>query len=121
MPEQECRLLGVATGGGEAEADFRAVLDAATEDSDEVVIDRNGGGELAVVIGVRECEALRETAYLLGSRANARRLMESLDNVELGLSHRARRPMAKVRRCEPEACRRPMVVEVYLVARAVVG
>ncbi|MBF6202446.1 type II toxin-antitoxin system prevent-host-death family antitoxin, partial [Nocardia cyriacigeorgica] len=25
-----------------------------------------------------------ETAYLLGSRANARRLMESIDNVEAG-------------------------------------
>ncbi|MGW4742186.1 type II toxin-antitoxin system Phd/YefM family antitoxin [Nocardia xishanensis] len=84
---QECRPLGVVAGdwGGEADADFRAVLDAATEDSDEVVIDRNGGEEPAVVIGVREYEALRETAYLLGSRANARRLMESLDNVELGL------------------------------------
>lgn len=32
----------------------------------------------------REDEALKETAYLLSSRANARRLMQSIDNVRNG-------------------------------------
>ncbi|MGW5436585.1 type II toxin-antitoxin system Phd/YefM family antitoxin [Nocardia asteroides] len=68
----------------EARANFAAVLDAATEDNDEVVITRSGDKEPAVVISLREYEALKETAYLLGSRANARRLMESIDNVEAG-------------------------------------
>ncbi len=57
----------------EARANFAAVLDAATEDHDEVVITRSGK-ESAVVISLREYEALKETAYLLGTTANARRL-----------------------------------------------
>jgi antitoxin YefM len=68
----------------EARANFAAVLDAATEDNDEVVITRSGEKEAAVVISLREYEALKETAYLLSSRANARRLLESIDNVRDG-------------------------------------
>lgn len=68
----------------EARAKFAAVLDAVTEDNDEVVITRSGDKEPAVVISLREYEALKETAYLLGSRANARRLMESIDAVDRG-------------------------------------
>jgi antitoxin YefM len=68
----------------EARANFAAVLDAATEDNDEVVITRSGGKEAAVVISLREYEALKETAYLLSSSANARRLLESIDNVRDG-------------------------------------
>ncbi|MET8779734.1 type II toxin-antitoxin system Phd/YefM family antitoxin [Nocardia sp. NPDC004654] len=49
----------------EARANFAAVLDAATEDNDEVVITRSGDREPAVVISPREYEALKETAYLL--------------------------------------------------------
>ncbi|MEV0028518.1 type II toxin-antitoxin system prevent-host-death family antitoxin [Nocardia sp. NPDC050793] len=74
----------------EAQANFTAVLDAATEGNDEVVITRSGDKEPAVVISLREYEALKETAYLLDSRANARRLMESIDNVERGWSNRDR-------------------------------
>jgi antitoxin YefM len=69
----------------EARANFAAVLDAATEDNDEVVITRSGDKEAAVVISLREYEALKETAYLLSSRTNARRLLESIDNVRAGL------------------------------------
>ncbi|WP_406270878.1 type II toxin-antitoxin system Phd/YefM family antitoxin [Nocardia sp. NBC_00881] len=41
-----------------APANFAAVLDAATEDNDEVVITRSGGKEAAVVISLREWEAM---------------------------------------------------------------
>ncbi|MFJ4650162.1 type II toxin-antitoxin system Phd/YefM family antitoxin [Nocardia sp. NPDC088792] len=68
----------------EARANFAAVLDAATEDNEEVIITRSGDKEPAVVISLREYEALKETAYLLGSRANARRLLESVENVRAG-------------------------------------
>ncbi|WP_280416869.1 type II toxin-antitoxin system Phd/YefM family antitoxin [Nocardia carnea] len=61
-----------------------AVLDAATEDDDEVIITRSGGREPAVVFSLREDEAMRETAYLLSSRTNACRLAESIDNVRAG-------------------------------------
>ncbi|GAB4582412.1 type II toxin-antitoxin system Phd/YefM family antitoxin [Nocardia sp. IFM 10818] len=68
----------------EARANFAAVLDAATEDNDEVIITRSGGKEAAVVISLREWSALKETSYLLSSRANARRLMEAIDRAERG-------------------------------------
>ncbi|WP_280266125.1 type II toxin-antitoxin system Phd/YefM family antitoxin [Nocardia wallacei] len=68
----------------EARNNFAAVLDAATEDNDEVVITRSGDKEPAVVISLREYESLKETAYLLGSSANARRLLESIENVKAG-------------------------------------
>jgi antitoxin YefM len=46
-----------AMHASEARANFAAVLDAATEDNDEVVI------------SLREWEAMKETAYLLSNAA----------------------------------------------------
>ncbi|MGY2061837.1 type II toxin-antitoxin system Phd/YefM family antitoxin, partial [Nocardia gipuzkoensis] len=68
----------------EARANFAAVLDAATEDNDEVIITRSGNKEPAVVISLREYESLKETAYLLGSTANAKRLLRGLEDVKAG-------------------------------------
>ncbi|MFD7842740.1 type II toxin-antitoxin system Phd/YefM family antitoxin [Nocardia sp. NPDC059764] len=62
----------------EARANLASVLDTATEDLEEVVITR-AGHEPAVVVSLREYEALKETAYLLGSPANARRLYAALE------------------------------------------
>lgn len=73
-----------AMNATEARDNFAAVLDAATEDDDEVIITRSGDREPAVVISLREYEALKETAYLLSSRMNARRLAESIENVRAG-------------------------------------
>jgi antitoxin YefM len=61
----------------EARANLAAVLDTATEDLEEVIITR-AGHEPAVVISLREYEALKETAYLLGNPANARHLERSI-------------------------------------------
>ncbi|WP_319945041.1 type II toxin-antitoxin system Phd/YefM family antitoxin [Nocardia macrotermitis] len=54
------------------------VLDAATEDLEEIVVTR-AGRESAVVVSLREYEALKETAYLLGNPANARHLQRGLE------------------------------------------
>ncbi|WP_433598434.1 type II toxin-antitoxin system Phd/YefM family antitoxin [Nocardia sp. CA-135953] len=61
----------------EARAKLAEVLDTATEDMEEVVITRAGHAP-AVVIALSEYESLRETAYLLGSPANARRLESAI-------------------------------------------
>lgn len=61
----------------EARAKLADVLDTATEDMEEVVITRAGHAP-AVVIALSEYEALKETAYLLGSPANARRLESAI-------------------------------------------
>ncbi|WP_222932808.1 type II toxin-antitoxin system Phd/YefM family antitoxin [Nocardia yunnanensis] len=68
----------------EAGANFDAVLDAATEDHDEVVITRSGGKAAAVVISLAEYNAMKETAYLMSSSAMARRLTESIAAVNAG-------------------------------------
>lgn len=68
----------------DARNNFAAVLDAATEDNDEVVITRSGGKEPAVVISLREWEAMKETAYLLSNPANAAWLAKGIAQAEAG-------------------------------------
>jgi antitoxin YefM len=68
----------------EARQNWSEVLDAATEDNDEVVITRSGGKEAAVVISLAEYNSLKETAYVLSTKANTRRLLESIANLEAG-------------------------------------
>ncbi|WP_216917290.1 type II toxin-antitoxin system Phd/YefM family antitoxin [Nocardia noduli] len=68
----------------EARQNWSEVLDAATEDNDEVVITRSGGKEPAVVISLAAYNSLKETAHILSTRANSRRLLESIANLESG-------------------------------------
>ncbi|NEW42413.1 type II toxin-antitoxin system prevent-host-death family antitoxin [Nocardia cyriacigeorgica] len=68
----------------DAHNNFAAVLDAATEDNDQVVITRSGGKEAAVVISLREWEAMTETAYLLADPANAAWLAMGIAQAEAG-------------------------------------
>ena len=60
------------------------VLDHVEDHRDEVVITRSGH-EPAVILSLSEYESLQETAYLMRSPANARRLMESISRLEAGL------------------------------------
>jgi antitoxin YefM len=67
----------------EARATFADVLDSATEDLEEVVVTR-AGHESAIVVSLREYEALKETAHLLGTPANARHLQRGLEEFAAG-------------------------------------
>lgn len=67
----------------EARATLADVLDAATDDLEEVVVTRVGH-EPAVVVCLREYEALKETALLLGTPANARHLQRGLEAFQAG-------------------------------------
>ncbi len=66
-----------------ARAHFADVLDTATDDREEVVVTRQGR-EDAVIIALSEYESLRETAHLLRSPANARRLHDSIARLSAG-------------------------------------
>ncbi|MFF0493265.1 type II toxin-antitoxin system Phd/YefM family antitoxin [Nocardia sp. NPDC004068] len=68
----------------DARNNFAAVLDAATEDNEEVVITRSGGKEAAVVVSLREWEAMKETAHLLSHPANAAWLAKGIAQAEAG-------------------------------------
>ena len=53
---------------------YAEVLDSVVNDREEVVITR-AGHEPVVIVSLADFESLRETAYLLRSPANAKRLM----------------------------------------------
>ncbi|MEV6770805.1 type II toxin-antitoxin system prevent-host-death family antitoxin [Nocardia sp. NPDC051030] len=67
----------------EFRSNLARALDMVTDDLEEVVITRTGH-EPAVVISLREYESLKETAYLLGTSANARHLEESIAQLRRG-------------------------------------
>lgn len=67
----------------ESRARYAEVLDSVVNDREEVVITR-AGHEPAVIVSLDDYESLKETAYLLRSPVNARRLLESIDQLEAG-------------------------------------
>jgi antitoxin YefM len=67
----------------ESRARYAELLDAVVDDREEVVITR-AGHEPAVLLALSEYESLKETAYLLRSPTNARRLLASIDRLENG-------------------------------------
>lgn len=67
----------------ESRARYAEVLDAVTNDREEIIITR-AGHEPVVIVSLDEYESMRETAYLLRSPANARRLLDAMENLEAG-------------------------------------
>jgi antitoxin YefM len=59
------------------------MLDHVVNDAEEIVVTRSGH-EAAVIISLREYESLKETAYLMASPANARRLNEAVEELRNG-------------------------------------
>ncbi|MFN8185013.1 MAG: type II toxin-antitoxin system prevent-host-death family antitoxin [Candidatus Nanopelagicales bacterium] len=62
---------------------YAEVLDSVVNDREEVVITR-AGHEPVVIVSLADFESLRETAYLLRSPANARRLLDAMQRLESG-------------------------------------
>jgi len=67
----------------ESRARYADVLDAVTNDREDVVITR-AGHEPVVIVSLADYESLRETAYLMRSPANARRLLDAMERLEAG-------------------------------------
>jgi antitoxin YefM len=67
----------------ESRANYAATLDAVVNDREEVVITR-AGHDPVVIVALDEYESLRETAYLLRSPENARRLLASITRLQQG-------------------------------------
>lgn len=63
--------------------EFADTINAVRADREPLYITRNGEAE-AVLISVEEFNALLETAYLLSSPVNARRLLDAVDELESG-------------------------------------
>ncbi|WP_240519733.1 type II toxin-antitoxin system Phd/YefM family antitoxin [Amycolatopsis antarctica] len=67
----------------ESRARYAETLDSVTNDREEVVITR-AGHEPVVMVSLDDYESLKETAYLLRSPANARRLIGAIERLESG-------------------------------------
>ncbi|WP_406139244.1 type II toxin-antitoxin system Phd/YefM family antitoxin [Streptomyces sp. NBC_01089] len=65
----------------ESRAKYAETLNAVVDDREEVVVTR-AGHDPVVIVALDEYESLRETAYLLRSPANARRLLASIERLE---------------------------------------
>lgn len=67
----------------ESRARYAEVLDGVTNDREEVVITR-AGHDSVVIVSLDDYESIRETAYLMRSPANARRLLDAMERLEAG-------------------------------------
>ena len=67
----------------ESRARYAEVLDGVINDREEVVITR-AGHDPVVIVSLDDYESLRETAYLMRSPANARRLLDAMERLESG-------------------------------------
>ena len=67
----------------ESRARYAEVLDGVANDGEEVIITR-AGHEPVVIVSLEDYESLRETAYLMRSPANARRLLDAMERLEAG-------------------------------------
>lgn len=67
----------------ESRARYAEVLEAVTNDREEIVITR-AGHEPVVMMSLDDYESLRETAHLMRSPANARRLLDAMERLEAG-------------------------------------
>lgn len=67
----------------ESRARYAEVLDSVINDREEIVITR-AGRDSVVMVALDDYESLRETAYLMRSPANARRLFDAMERLEAG-------------------------------------
>lgn len=67
----------------ESRAKYAETLDSVVNDREEVVITR-AGHEPVVIVSLDDYQSLKETAYLLRSPENARRLITSIERLESG-------------------------------------
>jgi antitoxin YefM len=67
----------------QSRAHYAEVLDAVVDDREEVVITR-AGKEPVVIVSLDDYQSMKETAYLMRSPENARRLRESIEQLERG-------------------------------------
>lgn len=67
----------------ESRAKYAETLNALVDDREEVVITR-AGHESVVMVSLDDYESPKETAYLLKSPENVRRLLASIERLEQG-------------------------------------
>lgn len=69
------------TNVAELRKNFKSKMDQIYEDHDILIINRPEDKDM-VMLSLRDFNALKETAYLLSTAANAKKLSESLDQLK---------------------------------------
>ena len=67
----------------ESRARYVEVLDSVVNDREEVVVTRAGHPSV-VIVSLEDFESMRETAFLMSSPTNARRLLDAMERLEDG-------------------------------------
>lgn len=67
----------------QSRAKYAETLNAVTDDREEVVITRAGHDDV-VIVALDDYQSLKETAFLLKSPENARRLLAAINRLEHG-------------------------------------
>lgn len=70
----------------ESRANYARVLDQVTNDREAVVVTRSGH-EPVVIVSQADYDSLVETAYLMRSPANARKLLDAMERLENRQGH----------------------------------
>jgi len=73
----------IAMSFSETRANFKAVCDRVVADHAPVIVTRQRG-EAVVLVSQSDWDSMQETLYLLRSPANAKRLLESIAELEAG-------------------------------------
>jgi antitoxin YefM len=68
----------------EARASLKKVMDKAIIDHEEVIITRRKG-EAVVMVSMEDWSAIQETLYLISTPNNAKRLRDSIEELDRGL------------------------------------
>lgn len=66
-----------------ARANLASTMDRVCEDHEPLIITRNGQ-QSVVMLSLEDFTALEETAYLLRSPANTRRLLQAMEQLDAG-------------------------------------
>lgn len=67
----------------DARKNFAATMDKVCEDHEPVIITRRGAKPV-IMMSLEDYNSMRETEYLLASPENAKRLMQSIEEVRKG-------------------------------------